>query len=274
MVTPKLLILLVLAALASPGILAQGPSPESRTQIPAAAMESAYGQKLKVPGISNAGRLNGSLYRGAQPTAAGMAQLKAMGIKTVINLRSFHSDKDEVAGTGLKSIRFEVKPWHAEKEDVIGFLKAVTDTNNLPVFVHCERGADRTGTMCAMYRIVVCGWTKPQAIEEMRQGGYHFSPVWKNLVAFIEQADTAQLQNAKFMKGSQRLDASWLKLVVCENQLSKFFQRSEFLQATAVQTASPKGKKLEIGERLQSHHSFVCDFAAVQKESSQSGEVR
>ena len=123
-----------------------------------------------------------------------MARLKTLGIKTVINLRAFHSDKDEVTGTGLKSVRFEVKPWHAEEEDVVGFLKVVTNTNNLPVFVHCRRGADRTGMMCAMYRIVVCGWTKPQAIAEMKNGGFDFNPAWKNLVAFIEKADVGDIK--------------------------------------------------------------------------------
>lgn len=149
---------------------------------------------MTLPGLTNFYLVTTNLYRGAQPTAEGMRQLKAMGIRTVINLRSFHSDQDEVAGTGLKRIRFETKPWHAEEEDVIGFLKAVTDTNNLPAFVHCQRGADRTSTMCAMYRIVVCGWTKAEAIGEMKAGGYHFHPVWNNLVAFIEHADIADLK--------------------------------------------------------------------------------
>jgi len=153
-----------------------------------------WAQPLSRPGISNFYQVTTNLYRGAQPTAEGMKQLKTMGIKTVVNLRSFHSDKDEVAGTGLKSVRFEVKPWHAEDEDVIGFLKVMADTNNLPVFVHCERGADRTGLMCAMYRIVFCDWTKQQAIEEMRQGGFHFSPVWKDLVRYIEKADVGDLK--------------------------------------------------------------------------------
>jgi len=40
-----------------------------------------------------------NLYRGAQPTAEGVKQLKLLGIRTVINLRAFHSDKDKVAGT-------------------------------------------------------------------------------------------------------------------------------------------------------------------------------
>lgn len=160
-----------------------------------------WAQPLVLPGITNLYQVTTNLYRGAQPTTEGMRQLKAMGIKTVVNLRSFHSDTDELAGTGLKGFRFKTEPWHAEEEDVVAFLKIVTDTNNLPVFVHCQRGADRTGTMCAMYRIVVCGWTKSAAIEELKRGGYHFSPVWKNLEAFIEKADIADIKRRAGLSG-------------------------------------------------------------------------
>lgn len=155
-----------------------------------------WAQPLVVPGITNCFRVTTNLYRGAQPTAEGMRQLEAMGIKSVVNLRSFHSDKDELVGTGLKGFRFESKPWHAEEEDVVTFLKLATDTNNLPLFVHCQRGADRTGMMCAMYRIVVCDWTKQQAIDELKHGGFAFSPVWKNLVAYIEKADIAEIKRS------------------------------------------------------------------------------
>ncbi len=153
-----------------------------------------WASPLTAPGIRNFYQVTTNLYRGAQPTAEGMKGLKAMGIRTIINLRAFHSDRDKVAGTGLKSVRFETKPWHAEEEDVIGFLKVVTDTNNLPVFVHYERGADRTGMMCAMYRIIVCGWTKPEAIDEIKNGGFDFNPAWHDLVSFIEKADVADIK--------------------------------------------------------------------------------
>jgi len=153
-----------------------------------------WARKIVLPGVTNCYQVTTNLYRGAQPTSDGMKQLKALGVKIVVNLRSFHSDTDKVAGTGLKSVRFETKPWHAEEEDVVRFLKVVTDTNNLPVFVHCQRGADRTGLMCAMYRIVVCGWTKEQAIDEMKHGGFDFNPAWRNLVDFIEKADIVEIK--------------------------------------------------------------------------------
>ena len=153
-----------------------------------------WAQPLTAPGIKNFYQVTTNLYRGAQPTAEGMKALEARGVKTVINLRAWHSDQDEVAGTGLKSVRFETKPWHAEEEDVVGFLRAATDTNNRPVFVHCQRGADRTGMMCAMYRIVVCGWTKAEAIDEMKSGGFDFNPAWHDLTMFIEKADVADIK--------------------------------------------------------------------------------
>ena len=155
---------------------------------------ASWAQKVEVAGIQNCHRVTTNLYRGAQPSAEGMAQLKAVGVKTVVNLRAWHSDKDKVAGTGLKSVRFEMEPWRGDEAEVIQFLKIVIDTNNLPAFVHCERGADRTGMMCAMYRITVCGWTKQEAIAEMKDGGFGFNPVWKSLVTFIEKADIADIK--------------------------------------------------------------------------------
>jgi protein tyrosine/serine phosphatase len=150
--------------------------------------------KLERPGLSNCHQVTTNLYRGAQPTAKGMAELKALGIKTVFNLRGFHSDDDEARGTGLKQGRVRMEPWHAEEEDVVRFLKTATDTNNLPLFVHCQRGADRTGMVCAMYRIVVCGWSKENAIREMKEGGFGFNPAWQNIVRYIEHADIEELR--------------------------------------------------------------------------------
>lgn len=156
----------------------------------------AWAQKVDVPGVPNCYIVTTNLYRGAQPTAEGMKQLQTLGIKTVVNLRAFHSDKDELAGTGLKSEHFQTTPWHGEMEDVIRFLKIATDTNSLPIFVHCQRGADRTGMMCAMHRVAVCDWTKEAAIKEMKEGGFDFYPGWENLVKLIEQADMPKIKTS------------------------------------------------------------------------------
>jgi protein tyrosine phosphatase (PTP) superfamily phosphohydrolase (DUF442 family) len=192
-----ILFLFALVAVTAAGLAAETNSP---------ARPASWAKPLTAAGIKNFYQVTTNLYRGAQPTAEGMKQLKAMGIKTVINLRAYHSDKDEVAGTGLKSVHFEAEPWHAEEEDVIRFLKVVADTNNLPAFVHCQRGADRTGMMCAMHRICVGGWTKPEAIKEMKEGGFGFNPSWRNLARFIEQADVEKFKREAGISANARIE--------------------------------------------------------------------
>jgi len=164
------------------------------TNTTAATRPPAWAVKLDRPGLLNFYELNTNFYRGAQPSARGVTELKALGIKTVVDLRAFHSDTALLAGTGMKQSRFHLQPWHAANADVIRFLRIASNTNNLPLFVHCQRGADRTGMMCAMYRIAVCGWTKDQALDEMKNGGFAFYPGWKNLVRYIEQVDVEKIR--------------------------------------------------------------------------------
>lgn len=142
---------------------------------------------ISLEGVPNLHKVGDGLYRSAQPTAAGMKELEKMGIKTIINLRSFHSDRDELINTSIKYEHIPMKTWHPEKEDAAKFLEIVTDPERQPVLVHCQHGADRTGTMCAVYRIVVQGWTKEEAVREMKEGGFGFHEVWKNLPVWIDK---------------------------------------------------------------------------------------
>ena len=80
-----------------------------------------WAAKIDRTGLSNFYEVTTNLYRGAQPTAQGMTELKKMGIKTVLNLRSFHSDSALLANGEIKLARLHMKPWHAEDEDVVDF---------------------------------------------------------------------------------------------------------------------------------------------------------
>lgn len=151
--------------------------------------EREWAQRLEVPGVENLHKVSDELYRGAQPSSEGMQQLKELGIKTIVNLRSFHSDREEIGDTGLSYEHIYMKTWHAEDKELVRFLKIVTDPNRTPAFVHCQRGADRTGTMCAIYRIAVQGWSKEEAIKEMTKGGFGFYSGWKNLIYYIRELD-------------------------------------------------------------------------------------
>ncbi len=165
-----------------------------------ASRPAKWAQPLKLDGVPNLHKVSDNLYRSAQPTAKGMQNLKNLGIRTVINLRSFHSDRDELGQTGLGYEHITMKAWHPERKEVVRFLRIVSKAENRPVLVHCQHGADRTGTMCALYRIAAQGWTKEEAIQEMTKGGYGFHTIWKNLPKWILKLDVASIKKDAGMK--------------------------------------------------------------------------
>ena len=126
-----------------------------------------WAQPVNLAGVPNLFKVSDDLYRSAQPDSQGMKNLKQLGIKTVVNLRSFHTDQDELGNTGPAGEHIYMVAWHPEKEEAVRFLKIVSDSTKTPVLVHCQHGSDRTGTMCAIYRVAVQGWSKEEAIAEM-----------------------------------------------------------------------------------------------------------
>ena len=155
---------------------------------------SNWATPINMDGVPNLHKISDNLYRSAQPSAEGMANLKAYGIKTIINLRSFNSDRKEIGDTGLIYEHIYMKAWHPEKKEAVKFLQIVTDPKCTPVLVHCQHGADRTGIMSAIYRVAVQGWTKEEALNEMREGGFGFHEIWLNLPKWFEKLDIEQIK--------------------------------------------------------------------------------
>ena len=182
----KQLIVLVLSCLLSVTTFGDILAPTNRP--------AAWAKLVLQTGVPNLHKVTTNLYRSAQPTAEGMLNLKKMGIKTVINLRSFNSDSDEVGNTGLKREHIFMKAWHPERKEVVRFLQIVTDESKYPLLFHCQHGADRTGIMCAIYRIAVQGWPKEEAIREMKEGGYGFHTVWVNLPTWLDELDIESIK--------------------------------------------------------------------------------
>ncbi len=166
----------------------------SLVTMPAAERDARWAVKVEQAGLPNLHRVTADIYRCAQPTAEGLLAAEKLGIKTVISLRAFHSDRDEVKSTQLKRERISFNTWHPEDEDVVRFLKLVTNPASGPFLIHCQHGADRTGTMVAIYRIAVQGWTKQDAIKEMTGGGFGYHVVWKNLIKYLNNLDIEALK--------------------------------------------------------------------------------
>lgn len=179
--------LTAIAALALPLLLAA----DGTAQI---ARPEAWAQPLEVGGVPNLHQVSPDLYRSAQPSSQGMENLRKLGVRTVVNLRTFHSDRDEIATTGLNYVRIPMQAWYPERRDALRFLRIVSDTSMTPVLVHCQHGADRTGAVVAVYRTAVQGWSKEEALREMTGGGFGYHRVWKNLPQWYKKLDIEVLR--------------------------------------------------------------------------------
>lgn len=125
-----------------------------------------------VAGVPNFHQVDEHVYRGAQPNGQGYAGLAKIGIKTVIDLRGETSEENAVQRAGMRYVRL---PWSGYKapadSQITAVLSLLNDNAAWPVFVHCRRGADRTGTAIACYRIEHDHWTNQQALAEAKTFG-------------------------------------------------------------------------------------------------------
>jgi len=129
-----------------------------------------------VQGVGNFLKVDDHVYRGAQPTAEGFRNLNKLGIKTVIDLREpgdrSTTERKMVTDAGMQYISVPMRGMATPtKESVIKVLGLLEDTTTCPVFVHCKRGADRTGGVIACYRIEHDKWKNDHALAEARSMG-------------------------------------------------------------------------------------------------------
>lgn len=144
--------------------------------------------------LPNLHRVDVGLYRGAQPEDEGFAELSALGVKTVVNVRKWHDEEEDCAEHGLDYVRIPMLAWMPRDRHAVEFLRVAADPERQPVFLHCLRGADRTGMLTAVYRIVVQGWTREEALREMTQGGYGYDPRWRDLVNYVREFDVESVR--------------------------------------------------------------------------------
>ncbi len=160
------------------------------------ARPAEWARPIDVAGVPNLHQVESHFYRSAQPDAQGFKALATQyGVRTVVSLRAFNSDTPLTRGLDLKLVRFHIHTWHIEREDVVGALRALRSaTKEGAVLLHCQHGADRTGLITALYRILYEGWSKQAASEEMLGGKFGYHAVWGNIPHYIRNVDVARLK--------------------------------------------------------------------------------
>ena len=157
-----------------------------------------------VEGLGNLFQVSPELYRSRQPSTEALKNILAQHpfvegsapIQTVVELLATRDVDGQVLGDS-SPVRHEwlkFSPFSPTDQDVLTFLRIVTDKASQPVLVHCAQGSDRTGMMVAIYRIVVQGWSKDDALKEMVEGGYGFHPFFQDLIRYVRKLDVDALK--------------------------------------------------------------------------------
>jgi tyrosine-protein phosphatase SIW14 len=136
------------------------------------------------------------IYRSEQPKKEDISDLMSLGIKEVLNLREFHSDKDGISDQNFLLHRIKINTSSISEEQIITALRIIKNRKG-PILIHCWHGSDRTGVTIAAYRIIFNNWSKAQAVDEMTNGGYGYhAKIYAELIEFVENLDINNIKQA------------------------------------------------------------------------------
>jgi len=144
----------------------------------------------------NLHQMTPTLYRSGLPDSNAAPLLEKLKIGTVINFLP-ESDANWLKSPDIRQVQLTYRTNHVDDSDVLAALRAIQEAEtNGPVLMHCKHGSDRTGLMAAMYRVVIQGWSKEDALNEMTLGGFGTSNGFKDGVRYMMRADVDKLRTA------------------------------------------------------------------------------
>jgi len=151
-------------------------------------------------GILNFGKIDDHVYRGAQPDATGIQNLKRLGVKLIVNLRQpgdgWKEEAAEALAHGILYTNIPMSGVGRPKDETVRQVLAVFETPSAPIFVHCQFGCDRTGTVVACYRIQHYHWSSELALREAeRYGISKYENQMRRYVIEFEKATKPELHN-------------------------------------------------------------------------------
>jgi protein tyrosine/serine phosphatase len=143
--------------------------------------------KINDCGLENMYKVDEGIYRSEQPGKEQFQALEKYGIKEILNLRYWHSDK-HAKKTNLILHRVKMNAHNANDFDVVSALRIIKNRKG-PILIHCHHGSDRTGLVIAMYKIVFQDKTKENVINEMINGGFGFHEIYDNIPRYINNVN-------------------------------------------------------------------------------------
>jgi tyrosine-protein phosphatase SIW14 len=176
----------LLMALVVPVLGASQPTPRERPDHWAAPVINTT--------LENCYRVSDDLYRCEQPKKKDIADLKALGVRSILNLRRWNTDPRALEEAGFKLLVQRMEADDLTVDDLVAALRLMRDAPK-PIMLHCWHGSDRTGSIVAAYRIVFQNWTPAAALDELRHGGFGYHESWfPNIITLFEGMDADALR--------------------------------------------------------------------------------
>jgi protein tyrosine phosphatase (PTP) superfamily phosphohydrolase (DUF442 family) len=173
-----------------------GPSKAAILVLLAALEAGGPAASLSSPrGVPNFHRVNDALYRGGQPSYAGLQELAQEGVKTVLDLRMSTRISDwEARAVKRLGMRYVHLPLYGREtpleKDIQTAMTVLNDPAQAPVFVHCREGKDRTGMIIGCYRIAHDRWTNRRAMAEAKSyAGRELKTAMEQYILHFASAD-------------------------------------------------------------------------------------
>ncbi|MFW2073540.1 dual specificity protein phosphatase family protein [Acinetobacter gerneri] len=138
------------------------------------------------------------VYRSEQPSGDVLALLRQQNIQMVINLRASNLDAQVLQSIAhIQMVHIPINTWSISREELLQVMQSIEKAKqqNKNVLIHCYHGSDRTGASVAMYRIIFENWSREDALNEMKHGGYGFHPIWFNIEKLFSPENIKWIRN-------------------------------------------------------------------------------
>jgi protein tyrosine phosphatase (PTP) superfamily phosphohydrolase (DUF442 family) len=176
----------------------------------------------------NEHRLSANVWRSAQPGPYDVRRLKRDGIRTIVNLRgprqcgSYFLEKRACEKAGIRLVDFTVFSRAAPSREQLYAVKALFETVEYPMLMHCKSGADRAGLMSALFKFLHEGVPLAEAKRQLSlRYGHVRSADTGILDAFFERYEAD-------MRAKPMAFFEWVDTVYDPDALKRSFRASSF----------------------------------------------
>jgi protein tyrosine phosphatase (PTP) superfamily phosphohydrolase (DUF442 family) len=184
---------------------AQHDQPLARIEAPAATAAKA----VDATGLHNMVAYSGECISGAVPEGeAGLATLKAMGIKTVVSVDGATPDVAAAEALGLRYIHLPISYDTVSPERQRELAQVIANAEG-PIYMHCHHGKHRSAAALGSAMVLAGKLTPEQAVERMKVSGTSkdYQGLWKAvqeaqpLPAAALQADVTKFPKVSKVSG-------------------------------------------------------------------------